>query len=190
MNESGTHETKGTLAQRIVAAPQLTAAEVAHARVERWLAEIASSAAGRTLARLLAAHPTLNTLMAGAGRGLALSLGARTRRSRAARCAARIATRSGAFDDLLADAARLIAAAGDEAEVMRLLRRMKAEAALLIALADIGGVWPVMRGDTRADRACRRRARRGGALSAARSASAAASSSSPIRRSPTQGSRL
>ncbi len=28
---------------------------------------------------------------------------------------------------------------------MRLLRRMKAEAALLIALADIGGVWPVMR---------------------------------------------
>ena len=27
----------------------------------------------------------------------------------------------------------------------RLLRRMKAEAALLIALADIGGVWPVMR---------------------------------------------
>ena len=33
----------------------------------------------------------------------------------------------------------------DEAEAMRLLRRMKAEAALLIALADIGGVWPVMR---------------------------------------------
>ena len=33
----------------------------------------------------------------------------------------------------------------DEAEAMRELRRMKAEAALLIALADIGGVWPVMR---------------------------------------------
>ena len=28
---------------------------------------------------------------------------------------------------------------------MRILRRMKAEAALLIALADIGGVWPVAR---------------------------------------------
>ena len=28
---------------------------------------------------------------------------------------------------------------------MHLLRRMKAEAALLIALCDIGGVWPVMR---------------------------------------------
>ena len=38
-----------------------------------------------------------------------------------------------------------MAATKDEAEAMRLLRRMKAEAALLIALADIGGVWPVMR---------------------------------------------
>ena len=28
---------------------------------------------------------------------------------------------------------------------MYLLRRLKAEAALLIALCDIGGVWPVMR---------------------------------------------
>src|SRR6185295_5938111 len=32
-----------------------------------------------------------------------------------------------------------------ETEVMRALRRGKAEAALLIALADIGGVWPVER---------------------------------------------
>ena len=32
----------------------------------------------------------------------------------------------------------------DEAQAMRLLRRMKAEAALLMAIADIGGVWPVM----------------------------------------------
>ena len=38
-----------------------------------------------------------------------------------------------------------VAATSDEAEAMRLLRHMKAEAALLIALADIGGVWPVMR---------------------------------------------
>ena len=33
----------------------------------------------------------------------------------------------------------------DEADMMRALRRGKAEAALLIALADIGGVWPVER---------------------------------------------
>ena len=46
-------------------------------------------------------------------------------------------------------------AADDEAEAMRLLRRMKAEAALLIALADIGGVWPVMRVTAGAHGACR-----------------------------------
>src|SRR5690606_1813649 len=49
------------------------------------------------------------------------------------------------LDDLLGSHARAIAATEDEAEAMHLLRRMKAEAALLIALADIGGVWPVMR---------------------------------------------
>ena len=38
----------------------------------------------------------------------------------------------------------MLAAAG-ETDVMHLLRRMKSEAALLIALCDIGGVWPVMR---------------------------------------------
>jgi len=38
----------------------------------------------------------------------------------------------------------VLAAAG-EADVMQLLRRMKSEAALLIALCDIGAVWPVMR---------------------------------------------
>ncbi len=37
-----------------------------------------------------------------------------------------------------------VLAASGEADVMRLLRRMKSEAALLIALCDIGGVWPVM----------------------------------------------
>lgn len=71
------------------------------------------------------------------------------------------------FDLIRADAARLIRVlscdpeshlalliektsndvfgAAGELEVMQLLRRMKAEAALLIALCDIGGVWPVMR---------------------------------------------
>src|SRR6185437_7456883 len=48
---------------------------------------------------------------------------------------------------LLADHGRAAATAKDEAEAMRQLRRMKAEAALLIALADIGGVWPVMRAE-------------------------------------------
>jgi [glutamine synthetase] adenylyltransferase / [glutamine synthetase]-adenylyl-L-tyrosine phosphorylase len=45
---------------------------------------------------------------------------------------------------LIAATSREVAAAAGETEAMRLLRRMKSEAALLIALADIGGVWPVM----------------------------------------------
>jgi [glutamine synthetase] adenylyltransferase / [glutamine synthetase]-adenylyl-L-tyrosine phosphorylase len=71
------------------------------------------------------------------------------------------------FDLIRADAARLIrlfgsdpelhlaqlientcaevSAASSEAPVMQSLRRMKSEASLLIALCDIGGVWPVMR---------------------------------------------
>ncbi len=46
-------------------------------------------------------------------------------------------------------------AARTPASVMRILRRMKADAALLIALADIGGVWPVARVTAHADRSCR-----------------------------------
>jgi glutamate-ammonia-ligase adenylyltransferase len=45
---------------------------------------------------------------------------------------------------LIESTSREVFAAATEADVMRLLRRMKAEAALVIALCDIGGVWPVM----------------------------------------------
>ncbi len=45
---------------------------------------------------------------------------------------------------LIEAARRDMATASGEADAMRLLRRMKSEAALLIALCDIGGVWPVM----------------------------------------------
>jgi [glutamine synthetase] adenylyltransferase / [glutamine synthetase]-adenylyl-L-tyrosine phosphorylase len=49
------------------------------------------------------------------------------------------------FAALIDKAARDVFSASGETEVMHLLRRLKAEAALLIALCDIGGVWPVMR---------------------------------------------
>ena len=45
---------------------------------------------------------------------------------------------------LIKKASDEVMAASSEADVMLLLRRLKAEAALLIALCDIGGVWPVM----------------------------------------------
>ena len=50
-----------------------------------------------------------------------------------------------ALAELLAETQNAAAAARSQDDVMRVLRRMKAEAALLIALADIGGVWPVAR---------------------------------------------
>ena len=49
------------------------------------------------------------------------------------------------FASILATARRSAGAARSHEAVMRDLRRMKADAALLIALADIGGVWPVPR---------------------------------------------
>ena len=49
-----------------------------------------------------------------------------------------------AFEDLLAQTRAACDGAGDEAQVMELLRKAKQETALLIALADIGGVWDVI----------------------------------------------
>jgi glutamate-ammonia-ligase adenylyltransferase len=46
---------------------------------------------------------------------------------------------------LIEETSRAVWSAAGETDVTHLLRRMKAEAALLIALCDIGGVWPVMR---------------------------------------------
>ena len=77
-------------------------------------------------------------------RRLAASLGSGVRRSGAAGALLE-SDPDARFDAILADTVAAIAATRDEADVMQLLRRMKAEASLLIALADIGGVWPVMR---------------------------------------------
>src|SRR5262249_11235894 len=49
------------------------------------------------------------------------------------------------FDAVIAEVTRTGSTTDDDGEIMRALRCGKAEAALLIALADIGGVWPVER---------------------------------------------
>lgn len=48
------------------------------------------------------------------------------------------------FNRLLVELQEKMAAAGTMAEVMRIVRVFKAEVALLTALADLGGVWPVL----------------------------------------------
>ena len=108
-------------------------------------ARSAAASAGKALKRLFAASPEGRSAAGRPRRRLALSLGSGVRRSRAPAAHARRRSRRAFRGAAGRQPARAVAATKDEAEAMRLLRRMKAEAALLIALADIGGVWPVMR---------------------------------------------
>jgi glutamate-ammonia-ligase adenylyltransferase len=133
-----------TLARAIVDGPRLIAPKAARARLAEWLREIGRSEAGKALKRLVADQPKLETLLAGLAESSPFLW------ELASVEPARLLSLLNSDPDrhlaaLLAKSAKALDAAKDETEVMRLLRRMKAEAALLIALADIGGVWPVMR---------------------------------------------
>src|SRR3984885_3877657 len=113
-------------------------------RSAEWISGIAGSAAGKSLKSLIAANPRLSAGLAGIA-GTAPYLWDLV-------CAdpdrlLRLITNSPeeGFAKLLRTAQRSGATASDAGRVMLILRRMKTEAALLIALADIGGVWPLAR---------------------------------------------
>ena len=114
------------------------------ARMSAWLVSIAASGPGKTVGALVEENPALSRLLGGiaetapylwdlvcadAGRLLRL-----LRHDPDEQMA-----------ELLAKARRGGASARTAAARMRTLRQAKSEAALLIALADIGGVWPVER---------------------------------------------
>ena len=128
-----------TLAARIATAPRLIEPQAAQARAAEWLA-----GDGAPLKAVLAAKPMLLELIESLAESspylweLASREPDRLLRLLNADPDAHLTT-------LLREQGAAAANSTDEAEAMRLLRRMKAEAALLIALADIGGVWPVMR---------------------------------------------
>jgi len=131
-----------TLAQRIVTAPVLSEPQEAHKRLDDWLAGL--SGQDRNLRRLLAGRPQVHALLLGVADGSPhLWELVRADPARLVRLLESDPDRS--FDAILADASDSLSSTLDEAYVMALLRRMKADASLLIALADIGGVWPVMR---------------------------------------------
>src|SRR5258707_13310773 len=131
------------LAARFVEGPRLFAPAEAQQRLAGWLGDLAPEQAD-AIRGLADRFPLSRTILEGIAE-----------------------TSSYLFDLMRADAARLIrllecdpdlqlaelieraslavATAADEAAAMHPLRRMKSEAALLIALCDIGGVWPVMR---------------------------------------------
>ncbi len=115
------------------------------ARVAEWLAGIAQgSAVGKALKSLIRAHPPTADLLGGIAEAapylwdLVRADPRRTLRLLTGCPEEDLAT-------LTAGTRRFAAAASAQEDVMQSLRRMKAEAALLIALADIGGVWPVAR---------------------------------------------
>ena len=131
------------LAGRIVTAPQLIEPKLARTRVADWLAGLAPAEA-KSLKAMLATHPILSTLLESLAESSPYLWELASRDPKA------LLKLLGADPDrhlteLLGEYGRTIASSDDETEAMRLLRRMKAEASLLIALADIGGVWPVMR---------------------------------------------
>jgi len=128
------------LARRLARAPLLSDPDAAHARVADWLVTPEAVA----IAPLVAQLPSLRALLAGIADGSPYLW------DLAARDGGRLLALLESDPDehlaaLLAATARALAAAGRDDEAMRLLRRMKSEAALLIALADIGGAWDVMR---------------------------------------------
>jgi len=145
--DSGTKASKpsadATLAVRIVGAPNLTGPEAARARLAEWLAGLPAEEA-KPLNGLLAAHPLAVTLLESLAESSPFLWELASRDPE--RLLRLLNSEPDAhFAQLLVQHGQAAAGADDDAEAMRQLRLMKSEAALLIALADIGGVWPVMR---------------------------------------------
>ena len=129
------------LAGRIVTAPHLFDPKLARARVNEWLAGLAPNEA-KPLKALLADYQTVGTLLASLAESSPYLWDlASNDPQRLLRLLDTDPDRH--LTELLAEYGRAIASCDEDAQAMQLLRRMKAESALLIALADIGGVWPV-----------------------------------------------
>jgi glutamate-ammonia-ligase adenylyltransferase len=140
---AGSNAKVAPLADLIVTAPRLTEAKAARARVTGWLAGLARVEA-KPLATLLAAKQIVRTLLEGLSESSPYLWELITREpERFLRLLQSNPDQH--LSALLTEHGGAAASSTDEAEAMRLLRRMKSEAALLIALADIGGVWGVMR---------------------------------------------
>ncbi|MGA2944763.1 MAG: bifunctional [glutamine synthetase] adenylyltransferase/[glutamine synthetase]-adenylyl-L-tyrosine phosphorylase, partial [Xanthobacteraceae bacterium] len=116
----------------------------AHAAVTEWLSGVKASTAGKSLRKLCESHPALARVLDGiAETSPYLWDLIRADPARLARLLT--SDPDDEFAALLDAAKRKAATARTPAAVMRALRGAKANAALLIALADIGGVWPVPR---------------------------------------------
>ena len=136
------HGGAGSCAAR--AAPRALADATGRARVAAWLDEIADTGAGRALRALAAAHPGAAALV----EAIASSSPYLWDLARADPDRLVAVLESDPDAELAACLARTaseVRATASQADAMRILRDMKAQAALLVALADIGGLWDVLR---------------------------------------------
>ena len=130
------------LAARFVDGPHVSAPDKAEQRLADWLTDLEPEQAA-AIVDLAARFPRVKTVLLGIAEAspylfdLMRADGARVLRLLACEPELYLA-------QLIEPTRREVQAASSEADVMVLLRRMKSEAALLIALCDIGGVWPVM----------------------------------------------
>src|SRR5829696_538760 len=126
-----------SLATRIVAAPRIVSAEAARSLLDRdlgtWLAQLEA---------IFAQHPQVRALVEGIAEGSPY-LWDLIRADPPRFIALLSADPEQHLAWILAQGFAAVDATQDEAEAMQQLRAMKAEAALLIALADIGGIWPL-----------------------------------------------
>src|SRR3977135_12830 len=131
------------LAARFVDGPHVSAPDKAEQRWADWLTDLAPEQA-TAIGGLIARFPLANTILLGIAEAspyLFDLVRADSRRAiRLLECEP-----EPYLAQLIENTCRNVSDASSEADVMQLLRRMKSEAALLIALCDIGGVWPVMR---------------------------------------------
>ncbi|MFZ5733458.1 MAG: bifunctional [glutamine synthetase] adenylyltransferase/[glutamine synthetase]-adenylyl-L-tyrosine phosphorylase [Pseudomonadota bacterium] len=141
-SERGAAESR-SLAARFATAPTLHAPADAQQRLAGWLHDAPRDDAD-ALRGILDRHPTAATIFEAIAEASPYLFD--LMRADAARVARLLQTDPDPhIGNLIDSTARAVAASPEETDVMRALRLMKSEAALFIALCDIGGVWPVMR---------------------------------------------
>ena len=132
-----------SLAAHVVTGPVLFAPAEAAQRLQDWLAELPPQQAAAIQA-VVAQYPKVKMMLEGITEASPYLFD--LMRADALRVARLLRNDPDShLAGLIANANADIPVAADQSEAMRLLRRLKAEAALMTALCDIGGVWPVMR---------------------------------------------
>ncbi|ABD87405.1 bifunctional [glutamine synthetase] adenylyltransferase/[glutamine synthetase]-adenylyl-L-tyrosine phosphorylase [Rhodopseudomonas palustris] len=143
MTLSATDADQIELAGRFAAGPRLYAPEDAARRLAGWFGDIDAAQASAITAiaeRFPNAERLLQSIAEASPYLFDLIRADAARLVRLLRC-----DPDRRLAELIESSSHAVAAAASETEAMQALRRMKAEAALLIALCDIGDVWPVMR---------------------------------------------